>query len=483
MSIRVLVIYASVAGLLAYAWKDWFKSLCGLILMMAVIEHRDMPSTLLGIQGLNLWNVLFVTIFLALVAGRHREGLTWDLPRHCTLLLALYAGVIGIGVLRAAFDPRRIDDYSLLGLISEGLINTVKWALPGLLLFHGCRTRQRILMALACLLFMYFLLSVQVMRETPLDAVLGSGGSDMYHACLRACSRVGYSTGEMSTMLGGAFWGIVAALPLAKGKGFKVMMLAAAGALLFGLALTNCRAGYVAWGATGLLLCLLKWHKYLVLVPVAVALLPIVFPGAVTRMLSGFGEVDASGQATINSNSVTSGRVLIWPYVIDKIGEAPWIGYGRLAMKRTGLTQYLGDALGEPFPHPHNMYLESLLDNGIVGSLPIFLCWGMVLVYSVGLFRSPNRLYSAVGGFGFASVFIQLLAGMGAQHFYPLESTVGTWAAMFLVLRVRVEETGAQLGPASVNGLCGDAAFGLMPAGVADARAGGGGIVTDRRVF
>ncbi len=446
MSIRVLAVYVFVAALSIYAWKNWFTSFCGLILMMAVIEHTDMPKTLLGIQGLSLWNILFVMTFLAQLASRRREGLAWDLPRLPTVLLVLYLGAIGVGVLRAAMDPRHLEDYSLLSLISVELIDTIKWALPGLLLFYGCRTRQRLLVAFVCLLAVYFLLAIQVMREAPFEAVLGGGGNQMYQACLRACRRVGYSTGEMSTMLGGAFWGVVAALPLVRQKRYKVMILAATGMLVFGLALTNCRAGYVAWAAAGLVLCLLKWRKYLVLVPMAVVLLPAVFPGAAARMLSGFGEVDAEGRVTVNSNSVTSGRVLIWPHVIDKIGEAPWVGYGRLAMRRTGLTEYLGDAFEEPFPHPHNMYLESLLDNGIVGSLPIFLFWGLALVYAAALFRSDNRLYAAIGGFGVASVFIQLLAGMGAQHFYPLESTVGTWAAIFLVLRIRVEEMKASAG-------------------------------------
>ena len=62
-------------------------------------------------------------------------------------------------------------------------------------------------------------------------------------------------------------------------------------------------------------------------------------------------------------------------YVIDKIRDKPLVGFGRLGMKRSGLQQYIGKALGEGDPpgHPHNMYLEALLDNGILGSIVIFL--------------------------------------------------------------------------------------------------------------
>jgi len=70
MSIRHLALYLVVTSLSIYAWKDWYKSLCGLILLMAVICHEDMPKTMFGIQGLNMWNVLFLVIFLAWVVNR-----------------------------------------------------------------------------------------------------------------------------------------------------------------------------------------------------------------------------------------------------------------------------------------------------------------------------------------------------------------------------------------------------------------------------
>ena len=74
MSIRITAFTLMVVGLAIYAWKDWFKSLCGLIVMMAVIQHEDMPHMMMGIQGLNPWNLLMVSIALAWLASRRREG-------------------------------------------------------------------------------------------------------------------------------------------------------------------------------------------------------------------------------------------------------------------------------------------------------------------------------------------------------------------------------------------------------------------------
>ena len=111
-------------------------------------------------------------------------------------------------------------------------------------------------------------------------------------------------------------------------------------------------------------------------------------------------------------------------------------------MRRSGLTEFLRQryGYGEAFPHAHNMYLETLLDNGILGSIPILLFWGILVVYASRLFRSDNRLCATVGGLAMSLMLAQLVAGIGSQHFYPEESTLGMWAAMFLSLRVYLEQ-------------------------------------------
>lgn len=442
---RVWILYALITFVTVYAWKDWLRSLCMLLVLSAFMHDEDMPRTLFGIQGLSPWNVLLLSVMLAWYACRCSERRHWDMPRHAGVLLLLYLGVIVLGVLRAMFDRSYLDNYPLSSLISEELINTIKWTLPGLLLFDGCRTRRQVLLALAGVISVYVLFAVQAIYRIPWSAAISV---DEYAQAIRAkrCAEIGYSAPSLSSMLAGASWGMLAALALVHRKKYWLIGLATAGMIAFGQALTGGRAGYLAWGATGLTLCLIKWRKYLLLAPVVVVALPIIFPGSTARMLQGFGQTDASGEQTVNDYQVTSGRTMIWPYVVDKIGESPVVGYGRLAMVRTGLRDKLWADYRESFPHPHNMYLQTLLDNGILGSIPIFLFWGMMLFYSTRLLRSPNHLYVAVGGLSVALMLAQLFAGIGSLYFYPTEGTVAMWAAMFLALRVHVEEKRAQKG-------------------------------------
>ncbi len=442
MSIRLTALYIFLAFLIIYAWKDWFISLCGLILMMAVITHEDMPKTMFGIQGLNPWNILFLAVFIAWFATRHRENLKWDMPGYASILLLIYLVVIIIGFLRAVLDRSYIEDYPLKSLFSEELINTIKWVIPGILLFDGCRTRRRVITVLVCILAMYFIVSVQVIRFMPFSAAYNINA--MSELRIRLGRYIGYSACDISAMLAGASWGTLAALSLIRKKMYKILALIIAGTIMLGQVMTGGRAGYVAWVASGLVMCFIKWRKYLVLAPVVLILLPIIFPASADRMLSGFGKTDVSGHTVIDNNEITSDRILMWPYVIDKICESPLIGYGRLAMQRTGLAKQMLE-MGLSFPHPHNVYLETLLDNGILGSLPIFVFWGMVLVLCTKLFRSSNRLCSAVGGLTLALTLAQLFAGIGAQHYYPRISTLSLWCAMFLSLRIYLEQKRSQM--------------------------------------
>ncbi|GMV97253.1 MAG: O-antigen ligase family protein [Phycisphaerae bacterium] len=439
---RIYVLYVLCAFLSLYAFRDWFKSLCGLILLMAVLEHPDMPKSISGIQGLNPWNVLMAHILMAWVLARRREGLVWDLPRHVNVMLALYLLVVIVGFIRMVADRAHLHEYTVFYLVSDSLIDTIKWVVPGLLVFDGCRDRRRLVMALASCLGVYLLLAVQVIRWMPANAMLN--GASLNRTALKLIlNEVGYHPVNMSMMLAGTSWAILAARPLVASRGARLLIVAAALVVAYGQALTGGRMGYVTWGTVGVVLCLLKWRKLLLLIPLVVAGIGVTVPGAVERMLQGFNTPDVAGSTYVDDTQVTSGRTLIWPLVIEKIQQAPLIGYGRMAMRRTGLHQRLL-TMGLSFPHPHNAYLECLLDNGVVGLGMVMPFYVMIVLYSTRMFLDRGHPeFAAVGGACLALVLALLIASMGSQTFYPREGAVGLWVAIGLLLRLAVVRAGA----------------------------------------
>jgi O-antigen ligase len=140
--------------------------------------------------------------------------------------------------------------------------------------------------------------------------------------------------------------------------------------------------------------------------------------------------------------AITSGRTKIWPLVVDKIQESPLVGYGRYAMQRTGLTDYIARVLHDEFGHPHEAYLEVLLDNGVIGFICMMPIFFLLLGKSAGLFLDRSDvLYEAAGGVAVALLLALFIAAFGAQTFYPREGVVGMWAALGVALRVFVDRT------------------------------------------
>src|SRR5689334_2726729 len=98
--IRLTLLACYVGFFSIAAFRQWFWSLCALILLMAVIEHPDMPKTIFGIQGLNPWNLLLIAVVAGWARSRAQEGLRFDLPRPVTALLLAYLGVVLVGFVR-----------------------------------------------------------------------------------------------------------------------------------------------------------------------------------------------------------------------------------------------------------------------------------------------------------------------------------------------------------------------------------------------
>lgn len=447
MSLRVIACSLYVIFFAFYARRNWFASLCATIVFMAFMQHPDMIKikNLGGIQGLNLWNILMLAVLLCWWSSRRVHGLEWDMPTLLKRLLLLYFIVITVGVVRLLADPaglegsRTMPGVSSTSMVSEYFVNSIKWVLPGLLLFDSCRSRRQVIIGLASILALYFLLAAQVIKHVPLSYAAADNFNHVAYKLVQ--QSVGYNRVTLSMMLGGASWAMIAMLPLAETQRQRFAILGCAGIIALGQALTGGRSGYVGWAVVGLVLCLVRWRRLLVLIPIAVAGVCLLLPGVRDRMLQG---ISGGGNTAAGADAyeMTSGRNIAWPYVVRKIQEGPFFGFGRVAMMTAGVYQRILDDTdgGEAFPHPHNAYLEILLDSGLIGFLVVVPFYVVVLRHGFRLFLDrSDPLYGAVGGVCCALVLALLVAAMGGETFYPREGAVGMWAAMGVMLRVSVE--------------------------------------------
>jgi O-antigen ligase len=437
---RVYLIFIGTFLLAAYAWKDWFFAAGGLVLMMAVLDYPDMPRELLGIHGLNLWNLLFLAAVPAWLAGRRREGLRWDLPPLAGVLLLIYVLIISLSFLRLLLDPGPIS-FTTSQLVGEYLINPLKYLVPALMFFDGARNRSRLLLALACILGVYVFLALLVVRWVPLSEAMS--GTDLASATMRRLDReVGYWRTDLSVMLAGASWAILAVRALVASRLGSLGLVGIAAFVAFAQALTAGRGGYVAWLVVGLIMCLVRWRIYLVVAPLAVAAILAVAPGVRDRALEGFTGSERQDSGTIDTETLSAGRLGVWPYMFAKVRQAPFVGFGRLGYDRSGLRAFLDAEVDPTFTYPHNAYIEWLLDNGWLGMAPMVVTYGFVLALSLVLFTdSRHPFFVAAGGVAFSLVAAWLVGGITGRQLYPTEATVGVWAAVGLMLRVWVERS------------------------------------------
>ncbi len=445
--LRMTLLWMFVAFIGLYAWKDWCKALCAPIFLMGVFEHPDMPKAMFGIPGLNPWNILLcMIIVVAWVSNQRTDANKWDMPSCFNKLLVFYGLLIVIGFFRMLWNFEGLEDYAatvgraLPGGISvwnEYLFNPIKWTIPGLLLFFGCRSLDQFKLGLAAILGAYMLLALQVIKCIPLQTLLADGPGLAEKTIHVLRKDVGYHRTDIAVILASASWAFLAAKDLFKFKGRTIFFIACYLITFLALALTGGRGGYLAWVGTGFFFCWFRYRKFLLLVllliPVIVGVATTHTPGLVDRITEGFISEESD---EIDQNELTAGRSVAWPLVIDKIIESPIVGYGREAMKHQGIATTLFLDFDDSAPHPHNAYLEIILDNGMFG-LIVIAFYLLVLKESLKFFKDKkNVLHVSIGGVCFAIVLSNLIASLTGQTFYPREAVVGMWCAIGLLLRL-----------------------------------------------
>jgi O-antigen ligase len=198
-------------------------------------------------------------------------------------------------------------------------------------------------------------------------------------------------------------------------------------------------------------------------------------PSAADRALQGLTENRENSSGEIDLEDFTAGRSLLWPQVIDKIWDAPIIGYGRAAMQRTGLSAWYAASQGDEdalINHPHNAYLEMLLDNGVVGLVVVLALYGYLLAAALSLLRDRRSpVFMAVGAIALSLVLAQLVGSFTGQSLYPREPTVGMWCAIGLLLRAWVRRSGADRArhPIRLQNLAHPTATTIRPEAIASA--------------
>ncbi|HNQ21945.1 MAG TPA: O-antigen ligase family protein [Phycisphaerae bacterium] len=458
---RVYLLWLVVVTLGVWAWRNWFVPACALVFLSVFMQRQDFPQYLLGINGLNPWNLLFVVTVLGWWLDRRAAQRPWDVPRLVTVTLAIFVFLIGVAYVRAVLDLEAIaggaDDEpgqggpGFLGFTGEFLINRVKFIVLALMLFDGCRTRRRLLAVAGVAILAAFVYAICVMRHVPLSS-LATGSTSEFMAYRHRIDRdVGLMAIDMSMLLAGAFWATLtfACLCVRRWQ-VRALLLGAAGAMFLGMILCHSRGSYLGFAAAGVVLGLARWRKLLLALPLTVIVVCAAVPAVPARLGMGWSAGAPASQDAHDWDQVTAGRVTdLWPAAFEQFTLAPALGFGGVACQRTAVRDRWLEGGSAP-THPHNAYLEVLLDMGVVGLLPVLVLHVGIFVLTLRLFRDrTDRVLAGVGGMGLATITVLLVTALGCQSFYPTQSTLPYWCLWALALRVVVEKSKVAWRPAA----------------------------------
>jgi O-antigen ligase len=432
--IRLSILVLFLVVIWIYAFKDYYVSLCGLIVMTVLTQSGEMPQTIGGIQGLNPWNVSIAIITACWLVQRKPNIYYLHVPRIVWAIMGSYIAIITVSHIRLMLDLGSLPvgfHSSPLEIISDTFINPMKYLWAAILIFDGCTNRQRAVLGLGSILLLGTFYGLFVVKVTPLEVLFGGDVMRYRH---RIDKEIGLHPNDMAKVLMITFWGIIASLGVWKQYWLKFCWLVAAAAVLVALGLCFSRAAYLTFVLLGLMLAVIRYHRMLLIGPVILVILVLSMPGITARMQMGW-EDSPTGES--DWDSVTAGRSgTLWPPVIDDIYAQPIIGYGRLAILRTAAHDKIAEVY-DPVPtSPHNGYLENLHEHGLVGLAVVVALFGGIMYLGVRLLWARDPLLKAAGGAAFAAAAGCLITAMSGAMLLPDQGMLGPLCTFGICARV-----------------------------------------------
>lgn len=179
------------------------------------------------------------------------------------------------------------------------------------------------------------------------------------------------------------------------------LVVFALGVLLAGgLAVTYTRGAWLASAIALLILGLLRDRKVLLLMLLVMVAAPLLFPATIVDRVATIGSLDDSSNLY---------RITIWKAALLMVKDywASGVGLGPVPF---ALIYPLYEIAGTPTVHTHSLYLQIMVETGVLGLL-IFL-WLLRAVFKEGLTVSGNRYHSGIT--------TALVAGLAGQMIYGL---------------------------------------------------------------
>ncbi len=365
---RDILVILFMLAVVIYAQRDWVIALCALIVFSAAKDYPNLASPLEA-KGLNHWVVMFAGIMLAWGMARFGRRVPWNVPKSWLWVIGIYLLCEGVATARLLIDvdvfrekathvKENFVGYGVQAALVDRVYVPGRFMLVGaLLLLDGVRSRRNMQAALLSVFLFVLVQSLIVAKQIPLSS-LRDGGMQVRH---RIMDWTGRHPNDLARDVVAIFW--VAVIYVTQFKlhhwKYRAALALPSVAMLICLAQTYSRGGIVGFIACGLAVMIVarSWACVGVMAAGAAAVVALA-PSLLARILAG---VDTSGMGYSDMSEITAGRDVIWPAALQGIAESPIVGHGLYGYVLSSALDH-SLATGGAEVHPHNAYLQALLD-------------------------------------------------------------------------------------------------------------------------
>lgn len=408
--LNALVLCLALIGC-AFILFDFRIGVVLLIALMPLSTSIVFPHAMLGVTGLNPFNLLLAaTLGACLLRGLSDGSLRRILPRPLLwlyLLPIVAAGFLGsrhVAEIGPAFYAYEMVDFVDAAGYARDMVVKPLLLVAFALLVGAAVSRssapERFLAPMVISIWAVSLLVIVFVLQSGIG--LGRLASSESREFL---SALGLHANELGRVFVIAYALLLFSWAAARQAGWRLALLASMGLVIAALVLTFSRGAFAGFILVNLLF--LVWHRSartLVLFGLAVLIVLFALPAALyERALTGVGE---------GLNAISAGRLDgLWLPLLPEVMRSPIYGSGLGSIMWSEPMREGGGANVLQVTHPHNAYLQALLDMGALG-------FALVCAYFVHVWRGfrtlrlDGDLSPALRGFfqGAAAGLLALLA-------------------------------------------------------------------------
>jgi O-antigen ligase len=355
-----------------------------LIMLMPVAESNFFPRSILGITGLNPTNILVVGTLISLLLRPKANGLAKVLPVKLWwfyVVPILIGGVLGMQhvgeIPDEMMDSGGLGFTDSLGYFRDFAIKPLMTVLAALMVgaaLAKSKKPERFIIPVIVSVWIMALIAIGYV------VVAGVGLDQLSGANSRAfLSGIGLHANDLGRLYAVAYALLLFIWWESKSKVLKMVLVPTMMVLGIALVLTFSRGAFLGFIIVNLLFLAWKFNAKTMALALLVGTIAVFLaPGAVyDRITMGF----ASG----NADAVSAGRIDgIWLPLLPEVWKSPLWGNG---LASTMWSDALRMGRMETVGHPHNAYLEALLDVGILGL-------GLFIAYFMGVWKGFRSLGS-----------------------------------------------------------------------------------------